>query len=67
MIVKDLFQKINGKNVIIQSKPYGSTDMVEFNGKVISYCFGQGTEMFLELDTGELINTLYIVSIKVVA
>ena len=65
MMVKDLFQKVDGKNVIIRSKPYGSTAMVEFKGKVVSYCFGQGTEMFLELDTGELINTHFIISIKV--
>lgn len=63
--MEDLFQKVDGKNVVIQSKPYGSTAMIEFEGKVVSYCFEEGAEMFLELDTGELINTHYIISIKV--
>lgn len=65
MIIRDLFQKTEGKDVLIQSKPYGSTAMIEFRGKVTSYCFGEGTEMFLELDNSELINTKYIVSIKI--
>ena len=35
-------------------------------GKVISYCFGQDTDMFLELDNGVFINTRYIESIEVI-
>lgn len=35
-------------------------------GVVVSYCFGQGTEMFLELDNGSLINTRYISKIDII-
>ena len=64
-VMKGIFDRTSGKDVIIYSKPYGDTAMKEFKGKVISYCAGQATETFLELDTGELINTHYIISIKV--
>ena len=30
LIFKDLFGKIEGKDVLIQSKPYGSTDIIEY-------------------------------------
>ena len=65
IISKDLYTCIKDKEVEIREKSFG-TPGVEHKSTVIGYCFGQGTEMFLELDNGELINTKYIASIKVI-
>lgn len=66
MLVKDLFSRLNGKNVTVISKNYGTAQGKKYKGRVISYYFGQGTDMFIELDTGDIINTTFIASIKVV-
>ena len=59
---KSLFDRVKNKKVIIKCKKFGTLGP-ELKGTVIAYYFGQGTEMFLELDTGEIINTRYIESI----
>ena len=65
LIFKDLFEKIEGKDVLIQSKPYGSTDMIEYRGKITSYYYCQEDTLFFELDSGEFINGKFVTSIKV--
>lgn len=54
--------------IVLKIKKFGTVE-IQKDGKVVGYCFGSGTDMFLELDNGETIryiNTKYIESIEVV-
>lgn len=64
-MIRDLFQRLKNQEVTIKCKSFGVASATEFKGMVIDYFVGQGTEMFLELSTGDIINTRYIASIKV--
>jgi hypothetical protein len=63
-MVKSLMS-LSGKRVEIQSKAIGTGMPKSYKGVVVSlYLDGQCT--FIELDSGELINTLYIANITIV-
>ena len=65
-LTKHLFQRLNDKDVIIKIKNFANSfDAFELKGKLIAYYYGQGTDMFLELDNGHIVNTRYISYIKV--
>lgn len=63
-MAKSLLQ-LSGKKVEIQSKAIGTGMPKSYKGVIMSlYQDGQCT--FIELDSGELINTLYIANITIV-
>ena len=66
-ISKDLYACVKDKKVQIRSKYFSPVaKLVAHEGVVVGYCFGQGTDMFLELDNGEFVNTRYIESIQII-
>lgn len=64
---KTLFEKLEGKKVVIKTiKFYENAYDENLEWIVVSrYVNVLGTESFFELDTGDIINTKYIKSIKV--
>lgn len=68
-ISKNLYECVKDKMVSINSKRYGVTVEFPMDGKVVGYCFGSGTDMFLKLDNGKsirFVNTKYIQSIEII-
>lgn len=68
LVTGNLYDCVKNKEVKIFIKKYGTIE-IQKDGKVVGYCFGSGTDMFLELDNGEtirFINTKYIESIEIV-
>ena len=63
---KSLFDRVKNKKVRIVVKSFSTVINTVYEGAVIAYYFGQGTEMFIELDLGEIINTRYIESITII-
>ena len=67
VINKVLFEKVEGKKVVIKTINFYENAYDEnFEGIVVSrYVDVLGTEIFFELDTGDIINIKYIKSIKI--
>lgn len=65
MIIKSVYDRLKDKKVKITEKGFGLAEHIH-EGVVVSCCFGQGTEMFLELNNGSLINTQYISKIDII-
>ena len=66
-IPKDLYACVKDKKVKIICKDFTSqSSKLTHEGIVFGYCFGEGTDMFLELDNGEFVNTRYIASIQII-
>ena len=63
MFTKDIFSKLHGKRVQIKMMKFGTSGST-YEGVLIGFSYGAGTELFLELDTGEHIYAKYIESIK---
>ena len=64
MFTKDIFTKLQNKRVSIKVKNFGTMENNKYEGVLIGCSYGAGTELFLELDTGEFVYVKYIESIK---
>lgn len=62
-----LFSRLEGKKVYIESNNFSGSinSYVEYKGIVVACYDDAHSDMFLELDTGEIINTRYISVISV--
>lgn len=63
-VIKDLYSNIAGKKVEIFVKPYGTGTKESLKGTVVG-CYSTG-EVFIVLDTNELVNVKYIEIIKII-
>ena len=63
-IVKGLIE-LTGKKVEIQTREFATALQVRYKGVVTSF-YQNGQTSFIELDTGDIINTLYIKSITII-
>lgn len=63
-VTPTLFMKLKDKKIQITCKAFGGMAAHKFEGTVIGDA-STGLDSFLELDTGELINTKFIESIKI--
>ena len=60
--MRDLY----GKKVVIQTKAFGTASATRFEGTVIGiHNPTGGAEMFIQLDTGDMINARYIAYIHI--
>ena len=64
MFTKDIFSKLHGKKVLIKMISFGTAVKSTYEGILIGWSYGGGTELFLELDTGEYVYVKYMESIK---
>ena len=62
MNIVNLFSKLKGKKIIIKVKNFSTTGFNEYKGVLIEY-YASTTNIFIELDTKEIINIKYIESI----
>ena len=64
---KSIFDAVKDRKVVIHTVSFGTATGVgkDHTGVVISYSLNLHSELFLILDTGEIINTKYIVSIDI--
>lgn len=62
-VTKILFMRLKGQKVRITCKSFSGSTPQEFEGVVIDDA-STGIDSFIELDSGDMINTKYIQSIK---
>lgn len=56
---------LTGKTVEIQTREFATAIQAKYRGVVTSF-YQDGQASFIELDTGDIINTLYIKSITII-
>ena len=68
MLPKDLYQTIKGRKVEIRVASSETSSGIgdKYEGTVVAISYNSYAGMFIELDTGIIVNARYIVSIEII-